>query len=92
MLATSTKNNRKQTHSLHKLNEIPLEKGLQQTFFITKNVQIFIRLAITITDVREIFEVIMPKRKLGENEILKLIEQKHKARHSAKKSHHKQGK
>jgi len=47
---------------------------------------------LTITDVREIFEVIMPKRKLGENEILKLIEQKHKARHSAKRSHHKRGK
>ena len=47
---------------------------------------------LTITDVREILKVIMPKRKLGENEILKLIEQKHRARHSAKRSHHKRGK
>jgi SRSO17 transposase len=44
---------------------------------------------LTLTDVREIFEVIMPKRKVSDGEILKLIEQKHKARCSAKLSHHK---
>lgn len=46
---------------------------------------------LTLTDVREILEVIMPKRKVSDREILKLIEQKHKARYSAKLSHHKRG-
>jgi len=46
---------------------------------------------LTLTDVREIFEVIMPKRRVNDREILKLIEQKHKARYSAKLSHHKRG-
>jgi SRSO17 transposase len=46
---------------------------------------------LTLTDVREIFEVIMPKRRVNDKEILKLIEQKHKARYSAKLSHHKKG-
>ena len=46
---------------------------------------------LTLTDVREIFEVIMPKRRVSDREILKLIEQKHKARYSAKLSHHKRG-
>lgn len=46
---------------------------------------------LTLTDVREIFEVIMPKRKVTDKEILKLIEQKHRARYSAKLSHHKRG-
>ncbi len=44
---------------------------------------------IILTDVREILEVIMPKRKIRDKEILKLIEQKHRARYSAKLSHHK---
>lgn len=46
---------------------------------------------LTLTDVREIFEVILPKRKVTGKEILKLIEQKHKARYSARLSHHKRG-
>jgi len=46
---------------------------------------------LTLTDVREIFEVIMPKRRVSDRDILKLIEQKHKARYSAKLSHHKNG-
>jgi hypothetical protein len=46
---------------------------------------------LTISDVREIFEVIMPKRKVTDKEILKLIKKKHKARYSAKLSHHKRG-
>jgi len=33
---------------------------------------------LTLTDVREIFEVIMPKRRVSDRDILKLIEQKHK--------------
>lgn len=32
---------------------------------------------LALTDVREIFEVIMPKRRVSDREILKLIEQKH---------------
>jgi SRSO17 transposase len=44
---------------------------------------------LTLTDVRKILIEIMPKRKLGSKEILNLIEQKHKARYSAKRSHHK---
>lgn len=43
---------------------------------------------LTIQDVREILEVILPKRKSTPQEILKLIEQKHRARDSAKRSHH----
>jgi SRSO17 transposase len=46
---------------------------------------------LTLTDVREIFEVIMPKRRVSDRDILKLIEKKHKARYSAKLSHHKKG-
>jgi SRSO17 transposase len=46
---------------------------------------------LTISDVREIFEVIMPKRKVTDTEILRLIKKKHKARYSAKLSHHKRG-
>lgn len=46
---------------------------------------------LTLTDVREILEVIMPKRRVSDRDILKLIEQKHKARYSAKLSHHKRG-
>ena len=43
---------------------------------------------LTVQDVREILEVILPKRKITPQEILKLIEQKHRARDSAKRSHH----
>ena len=42
---------------------------------------------LTLKDVREILEVILPKRKLDPDEILKLIEQKHKARLAARRSH-----
>ncbi|VVB51076.1 Uncharacterised protein [uncultured archaeon] len=48
-------------------------------------------LLLTISDVREIFEVIMPKRKVTDKEILKLIRKKHKAWDSAKLSHHRRG-
>jgi hypothetical protein len=43
---------------------------------------------LTIQDVREILDVILPKREITPDEILKLIEQKHKARLSARRSKH----
>jgi len=43
---------------------------------------------LTIQDVREILEVILPKREITPQEILRLIEQKHRARDSARRSHH----
>lgn len=43
---------------------------------------------LTVQDVREILEVILPKREITPQEILRLIEQKHRARDSAKRSHH----
>lgn len=43
---------------------------------------------LTVQDVREILAVILPKREITPQEILKLIEQKHRARDSAKRSHH----
>jgi SRSO17 transposase len=46
---------------------------------------------LTLTDVRRILEVVMPQRKMNDDTILELIEQKHKARYSAKISHHKRG-
>jgi SRSO17 transposase len=44
---------------------------------------------LTIQDVREILEVILPKRNIGGDEILEILEQKLKARESARRSHHK---
>ena len=41
---------------------------------------------LTLQDVREILEVILPKREMNPDEILKLIEQKHKAKLSARRS------
>lgn len=43
---------------------------------------------LTLQDVKDILEVIMPKREISEREILKIIKAKHKARLSAKESHH----
>jgi SRSO17 transposase len=43
---------------------------------------------LTIQDVREILEVILPKREMTPEEILKLIQQKHKSRVSARRSKH----
>lgn len=43
---------------------------------------------LTLQDVREILEVILPKRETNPDEILKLIEQKHKAKLSARRSKH----
>lgn len=43
---------------------------------------------LTVQDVKEILEVILPKRVITEREILKIIEEKHRARYSARMSHH----
>ena len=43
---------------------------------------------LTVQDVKEILEVIMPKRKVTKKELLNLILEKHKARESARRSHH----
>ena len=43
---------------------------------------------LTIQDVREILEVILPKREMNPDEILRIIQQKHKARLSARRSKH----
>jgi len=47
---------------------------------------------LTVQDMKEVFEVIMPKRKITDEEILHLILEKHKARLSARRSHHRRNK
>ncbi len=47
---------------------------------------------LTIQDVREILEVILPRREITHNELLKILEQKIIARESARRSHHKRNK
>jgi len=47
---------------------------------------------LTVQDVKEILEVIMPKRKVTRKELLHLILEKHKARLSARQSHHQRNK
>jgi len=47
---------------------------------------------LTVQDVKEIFEVIMPKRKVTSEELVQLILEKHKRRLSARRSHHKRNK
>lgn len=44
---------------------------------------------LTLQDVKEILEVILPKRRITKKEILELIKNKHKVRESARRSHHK---
>jgi len=44
---------------------------------------------LTIQDVREILEVILPRRRITNQDILEIIKEKHKARESARRSHHK---
>jgi len=44
---------------------------------------------LTIQDVREILEVILPKRSITKRDILDIIKEKHKTRESARRSHHK---
>ena len=43
---------------------------------------------ITVQDVKEVLEVILPRKKVTEKEILAIIQGKHQARLSARKSHH----
>ena len=47
---------------------------------------------LTLNDVREILEVILPKRRIDKHEILRWIESKHQARLSARLSHHRRQK
>jgi len=47
---------------------------------------------LTLKDVREILDVILPKRHIDKQEILRLIESKHQARLSARRSHHRRQK
>ena len=47
---------------------------------------------LTVQDVKEIFEVIMPKRKATSEELVQLILEKHKRRMSARRSHHRRNK
>lgn len=47
---------------------------------------------LTVQDVKEIFEVIMPKSNITSEEILHLILEKHKRRLSARRSHHRRNK
>lgn len=47
---------------------------------------------LSVMDVKEIFEVIMPKKEFTKEEVLAIIEQKHRARLSARKSHHRRNK
>jgi len=47
---------------------------------------------LTFYDVREILEVILPKKEITKEMVIKIIRNKHKARASAKRSHHKRNK
>jgi hypothetical protein len=43
---------------------------------------------LTVQDVKEILEVILPKRRITKREIMGIIKDKHKSRYSARMSHH----
>jgi len=47
---------------------------------------------LSVMDVKEIFEVIMPKKEFTKEEVLAIIKEKHRARLSARKSHHRRNK
>jgi len=47
---------------------------------------------LTVQDAKEILEVIMPKRKITREEVVKIILEKHKRRLSARQSHHRRNK
>ena len=47
---------------------------------------------LSVQDVKEVLEVILPRKEVTEEEILAIILQKHKARLSARKSHHSRNK
>ncbi|MCD6206589.1 MAG: hypothetical protein J7J06_01195 [Methanosarcinales archaeon] len=42
----------------------------------------------TVQDMKEILEVMLPKKVITERKILEIIEEKHRARYSARMSHH----
>jgi len=44
--------------------------------------------SMSVQDVKEILEVILPRKTITKKEIIAIIQQKHKARLSARKSHH----
>jgi len=46
---------------------------------------------LTLVDVRQILEKILPKNNITDEDLLDMIEEKHKRRYSAKLSHHKRG-
>jgi hypothetical protein len=46
---------------------------------------------VSVMDIKEILEVILPKKEITDEEILAVIRQKHKDRLSARKSHHRRG-
>ncbi len=47
---------------------------------------------LTVQDAKEILEVVMPKRKITREEVVKIILEKHKRRLSARQSHHRRNK
>ena len=47
---------------------------------------------LTVQDVKEILEVILPKRHVSSEDLLQIIYDKHKQRLSARRSHHKRNK
>ena len=47
---------------------------------------------LTVQDAKEILEVIMPKRKITREEVIRIILEKHKRRLSARQSHHRRNK
>lgn len=47
---------------------------------------------LTVQDVKEILEVILPRKRVSDKEMLRLIMEKHKARQSARRSHHRRNK
>ena len=47
---------------------------------------------LTFYDVREILETILPKKEVTRELLIKMIENRHKARLSARRSHHKRNK
>jgi len=46
---------------------------------------------LTVQDVKEILEEILPQKVLTDEDLVDLIKKKHKARYSSRKSHHKRG-
>lgn len=47
---------------------------------------------LTVQDLKEILEVVLPKRIIDDQSLLEIIKAKHKARFSARESHHRRSK